>query len=82
MRAIVAIAGEHEAPLPEPAQQYAAELPEQPRRRPVPASGLVIVLFRVVQRHEEGQGPEPARKREADQHGQHHPLVTPAEDRE
>ena len=45
----------------------------------MPASRLDVVLLGAIQGHEHGQGPQPAGKRKADQDGQDHPLVTPAE---
>src|SRR5262249_50586038 len=79
VRGVVAVACQHEGPLPEPAQQHTAELSQQVVWCLVPASSLLVVLLAAIQGDQQWQGPLPLCEGEADQHAQHHPLVTPAE---
>jgi hypothetical protein len=79
VRVVVAVSGQHETPLPLPTEQRTTQLPQQVLRCLVPFASLEVVLLAAVQRHQQRQGPRPFGEGQADQHGQHHPLVAPAE---
>ena len=82
MGGVVAVGGADEPSIREPTDQHQEHLPQQFRRCLVPSPLPAVLFLGLIQGHQQGQGPSARGERQADQQGQHDPLVSPAECRE